>query len=335
MSASSVSAASVRESSVTSESVVSFVGIDVSKDAWDVHILSEDRSLRFEATSKGLRELLAVLKKLENCRVTLEATGGYERALMLGLLEAGLLVARVNPRQVRDFAKALNQLAKTDRIDARVLALFAERIGPRLAEKASEKQTELAALVARRRQLVDIRTEETNRQQQTVSKVVQRSLKQTLKLLSKEIDKLEEAILKLVRSDDDWRQRAELLESAPSVGPTASATLVAELPELGRLNRQEISALVGVAPFNHDSGTLRGQRAIRGGRQTVRNILYMVALSARRCNPVIRAYADRLTQAGKPFKVMIVACMRKLLTILNTMVATNTPWRAQITSPTP
>jgi transposase len=315
--------------------VVSFVGIDVSKHQWDIHILSQNRAFRVAADPQGIKTLLAELRTLGTCRIVIEATGGYEQKLVAALLEADIPVAVVNPRQVRDFAKAFNQLAKTDRIDARVLALFGQKVGPRLTDKTSEKQAELAALVSRRRQLIELRTMETNRQELATSRVVRNSLKKCIATLDQQLKQLDQAILKLIQSDDDWRQQAQLLQSVPGVGPATCATLIAELPELGRVNRHEISALVGLAPFNHDSGKLQGKRAIRGGRTSVRNLLYMAALAAKRCNPIIQAYAQRLQHAGKPFKVVLTACMRKLLTILNQVLSTNTPWKYTLQEQTP
>lgn len=315
--------------------VTAFVGIDVSKQHLDVHVLSQNRSFRVASDPKGIATLLAELRTLGTCRIVVEATGGYERQLVAALLEAELPVSVVNPRQVRDFAKAFNQLAKTDRIDARILALFGEKVGPRLTEKTSENQAELAALVSRRRQLLELRTMETNRQEKVASKIVRNSLKKTVTTINGQIKQLDQAIYKLVQSNDNWRQQAQLLESVPGVGATTSATLLAELPELGRVNRQEISALVGLAPFNHDSGKLQGKRAIRGGRMSIRNLLYMATLSAQRYNPVIHDYAQRLHRAGKPFKVVVTACMRKLLTILNQILANNTPWKPRIQPQTP
>jgi transposase len=220
----------------------------------------------------------------------------------------------------------LGRLAKTDRIDAETLALFAEKVQPRPTQKCPEKQAEIDALVTRRRQLVELRSMERTRQHQATIKAARRSIDKLLKALDRQIAALDKAIGQLLESDDDWRTRCELLQSVPGVGATTSATLVAELPELGRLNRQEIASLAGLAPFNHDSGRFRGQRRIRGGRSAVRSILYMAALAARRCNPILQRFAQRLEQAGKPFKVVITACMRKLLTMLNTIVRNGTPW---------
>lgn len=305
---------------------MNFVGIDVSQSTWDVHLRPQGRSFSVPADHDGATLLRQQLVALGPCLVVLEATGGLERGLAAELIDAGLSVAVVNPRQVRDFARALGRLAKTDRIDAETLALFAEKVQPRPTQKCPEKQAEIDALVTRRRQLVALRSMERTRQHQATAKAARRSIDKLLKVLDQQIAALDKAIGQLLESDDDWRTRCELLQSVPGVGATTSATLVAELPELGRLNRQEIAALAGLAPFNHDSGRFRGQRRIRGGRSAVRSILYMAALAARRCNPILQRFAQRLEQAGKPFKVVITACMRKLLTMLNTIVRNGTPW---------
>jgi transposase len=262
----------------------------------------------------------------------LEATGGYEQRLAAELFDAGHSVAIVNPRQVRDFARALGVLAKNDRVDARVLASYAQHVPLREFEKPSEKQRELASLVTRRRQLQALRISETNRLEMATAKLAQKSIRHVLDLLRKELKKLDAEIARLIAADDDWRNKSDLLQSVPGVGPATSASLVAELPELGRVNRQEIASLVGLAPFDRDSGRCHGQRAIWGGRHSVRSSLYMAALTARRCNPVIRAFAERLARAGKRSKVILTACMRKLLVILNTMVRNQTAWHSIVTS---
>jgi transposase len=303
-----------------------FVGIDVSKSSWDVTILPEDRSFSIRVDDGATKRLLEQLGQPANTLIILEATGGFERQLVADLIDAGWNVAVVNPRQVRDFAKALGRLAKTDRIDARMLALFGQRMQPRLATRTPEKQREIEALVTRRRQLVATRSVERTREKQISHKAALRSVETLIGVLNRQIAAIEKAIAKLVESDDAWRAKRDLLESVPGVGSTTSTTLVAELPELGRLNRREIASLVGLAPFNHDSGQYRGQRRIRGGRSDLRNVLYMATLTAKRCNDKLRAFAQRLHQQGKPFKVVITACMRKLLTILNVMVRDGTHW---------
>lgn len=310
-------------------SAVTWIGIDVAKQTLDVawEHADQPRRLQVENTRQGLTQLLAQLPSLDQARVVVEATGGYERQLVATLLEAGYQVAVVNPRQVRDFAKALGILAKTDCIDALILARFGQRVQPRLLEENPARRTELAQLVARRRQLVDLRTMESNRLEQTTARAACKSIRQLLQTLDKQIVKIEDEITRLLESDDDWRAKIQLLSTTPGVAKITSATLVAELPELGRLNRQAISALVGVAPFNDDSGKHRGKRRVRGGRASVRHVLYMATLAARRWNPVIRAFADRLAAQGKPSKVILTACMHKLLVILNSMAHNNAPWK--------
>ena len=304
-----------------------FVGIDVSKDRWDVHLLPSGQTLRLQANEVGLQRLREVLHTHGCCQVIVEASGGYEEHLAAELIDAGHHVARVNPRQVRDFARGLGLLAKNDRIDARVLALFMQKVQPRRSEKKPEKQGQLAALVARRRQLVQMKTAEQNRQGQA-HRQVRKSVSRILDQLRAEIRELDAELARLVDEDDDLSGQVARLMSVPGVGPVVSRTLAAELPEIGKLNRQEISALVGVAPFDRDSGRFRGRRTIWGGRANVRCALYMAAVSARRCNPIIRAFADRLQKNGKAFKVIITACMRKLLVILNTIVRNQTRWNA-------
>jgi transposase len=311
------------------DAVVMWIGIDVAKASLDVAWGNgEDaRHLSADNSASGWASLIHQFPPASESRVVVEATGGYERALVTALVEGGYRVAVVNPRQVRDFAKALGILAKTDRIDALVLARFGQQVQPRILEADPTERVELAQLVARRRQLIDLRTMELNRSQQTSARAAQKSIQHVLKLLAKEIEKLEAEIARLLQSDDDWRAKIELLSTTPGVAKVTSSTLVAELPELGRLNRQAIAALVGIAPFNDDSGRYRGSRRVAGGRASVRRVLYMATLAARRCNPVIRAFSERLAAQGKKPKVIITACMRKLLVILNTMLKNNTPWK--------
>lgn len=307
-------------------SLDSFVGIDVAKSSLDVCLLPHGRTVSLPYDRSGLKELHRQLPPSGTCLIVIEATGGYQRRLVADLVDAGHRVAVVNPRQVRDFARGLGILAKTDRIDASVIARFGQHVRPRTVAKSSEKQQELEQLVTRRRQLVELRTAETNRLETCSSRDVRKSIQHMVDRLNKDIEKIEKTILAFLESDDDWRGKAEILGSTPGVGPTTAASLLADLPELGQLNRQQISALVGLAPFNRDSGGFQGKRSIWGGRASVRSVLYMAALTARRCNPVIRAFADRLDSAGKPFKIVITACMRKLLTILNVMLKTNSTW---------
>jgi transposase len=314
------------------------VGIDVSKHAWDVHILPDPtvesgRALKLGSDAAALKSLLKELDPLRGqCLIVLEATGGLERSLAAGLMDNGHHVAIINPRRARSYADAEGIVPKTDPIDARVLALFALKIQPRLAARTTHEHAELDALVVRRRQLVDLRTAETNRAQQTASKVARKSIDQVLKTLQKQIAEIEAAIARLIESNDDWSRKAEVVSSVPGIGPTTAATLIADLPEMGQLNREKIARLAGVAPINKDSGTLQGKRPIRGGRASLRSVLYMATLAATRWNPVIREMYERLTKKGKLHKVALVACMRKLLSILNTMVRNNELWNPQLAS---
>lgn len=307
----------------------SYVGIDVSKASLDVCLLADSKRLSTTNDPQGFAQLLKALPTPGSCLIVLEATGGYQRAVVAELVAVGHQVAVVNPRQVRDFARGLGFLAKTDRIDAEVIARFGEQAQPRSLEKASRIQQELQQLVTRRRQLIDLRTSETNRLETATTKSVVKSLLSMIEQLEKKIRQIEKEMSKRVESDETLQCQAALIKSVPGVGAITAATLIAELPELGRLNRQEIAALAGLAPFNRDSGKFHGRRTIWGGRSAVRSVLYMAALTARRCNPVIQAFAKRLQDAGKPFKVILTACMRKLLVILNTIIKNNSAWKQQ------
>jgi transposase len=311
------------------------VGIDVAKHTLDVHQLADGRHLTLAYDTKGLQQLRKELPAPDETLVVVEATGGYQRRLVAELADAGYAVAVVNPRQVRDYARGLGRLAKTDRIDAETIARFGAHVRPRPIEQMPAKQAELEALVTRRRQLVEHRTAEQNRKETAATKSIRKNIQQVIDLLNKQIERIEKDIAELLESDDDFKAKAALLASVPGIGITTAATLLAELPELGVLNRQQIAALVGVAPFNRDSGRFRGKRAIWGGRSALRSVLYMAALTARRCNPTIRAFAKRLEEQGKPFKVSLVACMRKLLILLNAMVKTNHHWQPRIQPLTP
>lgn len=307
-----------------------YVGIDVSKDFLDVFLEDPQTTFRTSSQPEGRQQLLQKLPHPDACQVILEATGKFERPIVNDLLAAGYRVSIVNPRQVRKYAQALGVLAKTDAIDARVLASFGRHVQPRILAETEARQQELEELVTRRRQLVEHRTAEQNRKATSLPKAVRQSVQRSINLLAREIERMEKAILELVSSHDDWQARLRQLETVPGVGSKTAFTLVADLPELGQLNRREIAALVGVAPFNDDSGRHRGQRSIFGGRKSVRNVLYMATHSAMRCNAVIRAFSVRLKKARKPAKVVIVACMRKLLGILNTMVRTGTDWQPRL-----
>ena len=306
------------------------VGIDVAKHSLDVYVASEDRCFTVKNGTSGFKQLLDELPASGSCLIVIEATGGYQSRVVGALVAAGHRVAVVNPRQVRDFARSLGILAKTDRLDARVIARFGEQTNPRIVGVNSEKQAELRELVTRRRQLVELRTAEQNRLETTLTKVVRKNVRHLVEQLDKQIRQLEEAIGQLVENEPDLSSKAAVLQSVPGVGPVTVTSLLVDLPELGRLDRQQVAALVGVAPFNRDSGKFHGRRRIWGGRSAVRSVLYMAALTARRSNPLIRAFAQRLEAAGKPFKVVLTACMRKLLVILNSMVKNNLPWNPQL-----
>lgn len=307
-----------------------YVGIDVSKARLDVHIDPTGQTLFVDNTPAGIRSLLAALETLNVRLVLIEATGRYERRLAADLLEACIPVTVVNPRQARDFAKSLGKLAKTDKIDAKVLAQFARLAHHRLAEKTPENLALLDQRVTRRRQVVAMLATEKTRLEQMDDKLAIRTIKKVMRVLDQQREDLDRDIAKLIESDDDWRNKARILDSAPGVGPDTANQLVVDLPELGKLNRQQIAALVGVAPMNCDSGSMRGQRHIRGGRADIRTTLYMAAYNAMRCNPLIHAFAERLKKAGKPFKVVATACMRKLLIVLNVMVKNNQHWNPEL-----
>jgi transposase len=303
-----------------------FIGIDVSKNKLDVADVEGPLCETVDNTDPGAQLLIKRLPRPGSCLIVLEASGAYEKNIVMHLVAAGHIVSVVNARQVRDFAKALGILAKTDGIDARVIARFGRDVRPRAVAQASKKQEELNQLVTRRRQLIGQRTAEKNRTETITSKVVRRSLNKNIQHLSKEIERIDTEIAKLVKSDDEWKGKSDLIQSVPGVGEVTAMTLIAEVPELGQLNRQKIASLVGVAPFNRDSGQFRGRRTIFGGRRGVRTVLYMAAMTARTHNPVIRVFAERLKAQGKLPKVIIVACMRKLLVILNTMARNKTLW---------
>ena len=306
------------------ESLV-FVGIDVSKERLDVAVRPTGEMWQVSHDSLGIGEVMERLETLMPQLVVLEATGGVEMTLAGELAASGLHVAVVNPRQVRNFARATGKLAKTDALDAQVLAHFAEAMRPVSRPLPDSDTRELAALVARRRQLVEMITAEKNRFR-TAARRIRPKVEEHIRWLEENLAELDRDLGDFIRSSPIWRDKDELLRSAPGVGPVLSMTLLSGLPELGSLNRGEIAALVGVAPFNRDSGTMRGKRKVWGGRPQVRAALYMAALVATRFNPVLRDFYQRLCMAGKPKKVALTACMRKLLTILNHMVRQNRHW---------
>jgi transposase len=306
-----------------------FVGIDVSKARLDVALRPGDESFSVANNQRGIAALVERLKKLQVSRIVLEASGGYEIAPASELAAAGLPVAVVNPRQVRDFARATGRLAKTDAIDARVLAQFAELIQPQTRPLPDAQSRELTALVARRRQLVEMLTAESNRRGRAPN-CLRPAIAAHVCWLRKQLAELDAALDQAVRNSPLWCEKARLLRSMPAVGSVTVTTLLAHLPELGTLSRRKIAALVGVAPFNHDSGKMRGTRAIWGGRAQVRAVLYMCTLVATRRNPVLRAFYTRLRAAGKKPKVALTACMRKLLVMLNAMLRDHVPWNPEL-----
>jgi len=308
----------------------SSAGVDVSKEELEVCIFPGGEYRTFSNDEAGVADAVEVMQSLPNVSIVMEATGGYERLALYAFQEAGLAVALVNPRQVRDYARSMGQYAKTDRIDAAVLAKFASTEAFRITEKSSEKQRKLESSLLRRRQLVVARAAEKNRDEHFTDKLLQKSVKQVIKFYDRQIEIIEKQLQKLLQEDVVWKAKWEILASVPGVGDTTAVTLLAELPELGVLNRQQIASLAGVAPFPKDSGKFRGKRCIFGGRRPLRTSMYMAALSARRCNPTIKAFATRLHKSGKPHKVIQVACIRKLLTILNTMVKNDTPWQSKV-----
>jgi transposase len=302
-----------------------FVGIDVSKDHLDVHIRPDATAFRCPTDPAGLASIVARLLAVQPQLVILEATGGYEAPLVAALAAAGLPVVVVNPRQVRRFAEATGQLAKTDTLDAAVLAHFAEAIRPEVRPLPDEATVALAALVARRRQLIDMRTAEVNRLGMAPAPVA-KGIRDHIAWLNRQLSRVDGELTTAIKASPLWRAADDLLQSAPGVGPVVSRTILSELPEIGTLSGKRIAALVGVAPVARDSGRKSGTRSIAGGRAGVRSGLYMAILSAVRYNPVIRAFYQRLREAGKAVKVAQVAVMRKLLTILNAMVRDHRQW---------
>jgi len=302
-----------------------FVGVDVSKDTLDVATYSSGQKWHFLNSEAGINQVIQAFNGLIPALVVMEATGGYETPVAYALHRAGIPCAIVNPREVRDFAKATKKLAKTDTIDARVLAHFASAIKPEPRPLSDEQTQELEAILTRRRQVIKMITAERNRLHMA-RKPVMEAIKAHIDYLEKELNRIDTDLRGRIEESPVQREKYELLQSAPGVGPNLSATLLIELPELGNLNRRQIAALAGVAPLNHDSGTMRGKRSPWGGRPQVRAALYMAALVAARFNPVISQFYTRLCAMGKAKKVALVACMRKLLTILNSMLKHHVPW---------
>lgn len=302
-------------------------GIDVAKDKLDVFFEAIQKLITVPNDATGHRELIKHLKENKTQRVCLEATGGYERAIVSKLTDRKFEVAVVNPRQIRDFAKAAGKLAKTDAIDARIIALYASRMHPRITVPLSKSQQKLKDLTARRRQLTADITREQNRLGSAYDKDVQKMIRKIITLLEKQRQKLESKIKEIIQSDELMQRRARILTSVPGIGPASVGVLIAELPELGTLNRKQIARLIGVAPTNRDSGTLRGKRTTGGGRVQIRNALYMPTIVAKLHNPLIKQFYDRLVDSGKPKLVALIAAMRKLITIINTLIKNDTLWK--------
>jgi transposase len=306
-----------------------FIGIDVSKAHLDLAVRPSGDRWQVDNTAEGIAELVTQLSSRSPTLIVMEATGGWETQVAASLATAGLAVAVVNPRQVRDFAKSLGRLAKTDKIDALILARFAEAVRPEVRALPDAQTQQLQAVLVRRRQLIEMLVAEKNRLALTHPSMGPR-LEEHIAWLEAELEELDQHLHDQLHASPLWREKEDLLRSVKGVGPVTATTLLAELPELGQLNRKQIAALVGVAPYNCDSGQMHGKRAIWGGRATVRTCLYMAALSASQHNVIIKAFYERLIQAGKKKKVALVACMRKLITILNAMVRSGKKWQPSL-----
>jgi transposase len=302
-----------------------FVGIDVSKEHLDVASSDHSQVRTVPNNATGISTLTAQFQSLQPILIVVESTGGYEAPLVAECFTAGLPIARVNPGRVREFAKSLGQLAKTDHLDAQLLVRFAQAIRPPIVQLPAVEAQAFAALVARRRQLIEMLTAEQNRLG-TAPLNVQPRIQKHLAWLQAELDGLSQDIQDEMDHDEQWRSQSDLLRSVPGIGPITAITLIAELPELGHLNRKQIAALVGIAPLNRDSGRKHGKRRTQGGRSQVRSVLYMATLTATRFNPVIKIFYQHLLATGKEKKVALVACMRKLLTILNAILKQHQPW---------
>lgn len=305
-----------------------YAGIDVSKAILDIYILPCEKYMQFENNSQGIKKLEKKLKSFPGVFVVMESTGGYEKPLAQTLQKGGVALSIVNPRHIRNFAKALGKLAKTDVIDAQIIALFGQKVQPSPRTLSSENQQKLAELNARRRQLLDMTIMEKNRLDK-VSNEMKNSIKQVLSTLENELQSINEKLQKLIQEDVAHAQKNALLKSIKGVGNVVAAALIADLPELGTLNAKQITALAGLAPYNRDSGKSRGKRVIWGGRASVRGTLYMAALVATRFNPQIKSFYERLCQAGKAKKVAITACMHKLLIIMNAMIKNQQMWQSR------
>jgi transposase len=307
-----------------------FVGIDVSKKTLDVAVRPGGEQWSVKNDDEGLRALCERLGTLKPQLVVLEATGGLDAPIVTALAVAGLPAVVVNPRQVRQFAGALNRLAKTDAIDAQVIAHFAEAVKPEVRPLPDADAQRFSELLARRRQVVEMIAAEKNRLHTAATKQVKQRISYHLHFLKEELKSIDQDLDGQIRESPIWREKDDLLQSVPGVGPAVSRMLIGELPELGHLSGKQIAALVGVAPFNRDSGATRGKRSIWGGRRHVRAMLYMAAVTAARCNPVLQRFYKSLRTAGKPARVALTACIRKLLVMLNAMVRDNRPWTPEV-----
>jgi transposase len=307
------------------------IGIDVAKQYFDMHCLKTRQDRRMNNSTDGIRQCVALCNEIRPELIVMEATGGYELALACALQTEGLPVAVVNPRRIRDFARAAGQIAKTDKLDARIIAQFAAMLKPMPSEQINESTQKLKALVARRNQLVSLHTAESNRLEHADNRNIQHSIAAVLKVIETQMKAIDRQIEEHIRNTPGLMQRSETLQSTPGIGPTTAHMLVTELPELGRLNRRQIAALLGVAPIARDSGTFRGKRMTGGGRKNIRSRLFMPTLVAVRHNPVLKAYYVRLLSQGKCKMVALVAVMRKLICILNTMVKKNQNWQPNLT----
>ena len=305
----------------------SHVGIDVSKTFLDVYVLPDKKYFRFNNDIKGINKLVKKIQLFPNIEIVMEATGGYEQQVAEELKKANLSVCVANPRQIRDFAKGLGKLAKTDKIDAEVIALFSQKVQPMANVIIDENQKKLAEYATRRSQLVRIISVERNHLEHA-SKESQKSINRIIKVLEKELEKITFAQEKIIQEDSIYSQKNKILQSIKGVGSVVSSEIIANLPELGKIEHRQITSLVGLAPFNHDSGKLRGKRAIKGGRKSIRCMLYMAIISGIRYNPRIKEFYQRLRTFGKSPKVAITACMRKLLIMMNAMVRKNELWNS-------
>ena len=308
-----------------------YIGIDIAKHTFDLNCSSEQKVRQFENGRKGIRKAVKTITKLRPKLIVMEATGGYEALLAAELHAARLPVAVVNPRRIRDFARANGQLAKTDKLDATIIALFAARMQPPTQEQVDHNSRLMRALVARRHQLVRMHTAESNRREHVLDMAIAKSLNRTLKMIEREIQQIERLIREQLAKMPELKAKAQILDSVPGIGETTAAMLVTEVPELGRLNRRQIAMLIGVAPINRDSGTFRGKRMTGAGRRDVRSRLFMPTLVAVRHNSAIRRFYEHLLANGKTKMTAIIACMRKLITILNTIVAKNEEWNPKLT----